>query len=118
MRLTRFSAGVRTVLENRGYSVTEAEDGGEALVALARNGDFDLMLLDLAMPTLSGHEVLRAARSSLVTSSLPIVVLTAMDQPGLEVQVLEEGADDYLQKPIDPMLLLTRIKAAMRRVAG
>ncbi len=109
---------VRHVLEQRGFVVTEVIDGGEALLALAKEPDYDLMVLDLGIPRLDGRDVLKATRASLTTASLPVVVLTASTEPGMEIRLLAEGADDYLHKPIDPDRLLSRITAALRRANG
>ncbi|MFC1660937.1 ATPase, T2SS/T4P/T4SS family [Gemmatimonadota bacterium] len=108
----------RRVLEKEGWQATEAEDGGEALVALAKGTPFDLMVLDLDMPTLGGREVLQATRKSFSTSSLPIIVLTATLDPTAEIKLMEDGADDFIRKPIGPPLFLTRVKAVLRRATG
>jgi len=108
----------RGLLEREGYAVAEAADGSEALVFLARGECFDLMVLDLDMPMLGGREVLRAVRASVSTAGLPVVVLTGTTDPGAEIDVMEQGADDYIRKPIDPPRFLTRVKAALRRARG
>lgn len=108
----------RGLLEKEGFAVAEAADGSEALVFLARGESFDLMVLDLDMPMLGGREVLRAVRASVSTAGLPVVVLTGTKDPGAEVEVMEQGADDYIRKPIDPPRFLTRVKAALRRARG
>jgi type II secretory ATPase GspE/PulE/Tfp pilus assembly ATPase PilB-like protein/CheY-like chemotaxis protein len=108
----------RGLLTKEGFRVSEAADGSEALVYLARGDAFDLMVLDLDMPMLGGREVLRAVRASLSTAGLPIVVLTGTPDPGAEIEVMEQGADDYIRKPIDPPRFLTRVKAALRRARG
>jgi Tfp pilus assembly pilus retraction ATPase PilT/ActR/RegA family two-component response regulator len=108
----------RSLLNKDGYRVAEAVDGSEALVYLARGDAIDLMVLDLDMPVLGGREVLRAVRASVSTAGLPIVVLTGTPDPGAEIEVMEQGADDYIRKPIDPPRFLTRIKAALRRARG
>ena len=109
---------LRRIMERQGYAVTEAADGGKALQTLAKHGAFDLMLLDLSMPRLNGREVLQATRKALKTASMPVVVLTGMDMPGLETKLLEEGADDYIHKPINPLVLVSRIRATLRRAKG
>ena len=76
------------------------------------------MVLDLDMPLLGGREVLRAIRQSLATAGLPVVVLTGTPDPEAEVELMEEGADDYIRKPIDPPRFQSRIKAAVRRARG
>jgi type II secretory ATPase GspE/PulE/Tfp pilus assembly ATPase PilB-like protein/ActR/RegA family two-component response regulator len=105
----------RALLEKQGYRVTEATDGSDALVRLARGEHFSLMVLDLDMPMLGGRDVLRAVRSSVTTAGLPVVVLTGTRDPGSEIELMENGADDYIRKPLDPPMFLTRVKAALRR---
>ncbi len=105
----------RSVFEARGYRVSEARDGAEALVRLARGEHFSLMLLDLDMPNVGGRDVLRSVRQSMGTVGLPVVVLTGAPDHATEVELIELGADDYLRKPIDPPLLSIRVKAALRR---
>lgn len=108
----------RRHLEKEGWEVTEAEDGGQALVALAKGDQFDLMVLDLDMPTLGGREVLKATRASLATATLPVVVLTGTTDPDAELNVPESGADDFIRKPLDPRIFMTRAKAVLRRARG
>jgi DNA-binding response OmpR family regulator len=107
----------RALLEKEHYSVTEATDGSEALVHLARGVDLDLMVLDLDMPTLGGREVLKAVRGSVRTAGLPVVVLTGSSSPELEIELMEQGADDYIRKPLDPLRFIARVKATLRRAS-
>ena len=109
---------VRAMLEKLGYRVSEASDGSEALARLAKGEFFTLMILDLDMPMLGGREVLRAVRRSLATAGLPVVVLTGTPDPDSEIELMEQGADDYIRKPIDPRRLLTRVKAVVRRAGA
>jgi two-component system OmpR family response regulator len=74
------------------------------------------MVLDLDMPMLGGREVLRAVRAS--SSGLPIIVLTGSIDADADIEMMEEGADDYIRKPIDPPRFVTRIRAALRRAKG
>ena len=106
------------MLEKLGYRVSEASDGSEALARLAKGEFFTLMILDLDMPMLGGREVLRAVRRSLTTAGLPVVVLTGTPDPDSEIELMEQGADDYIRKPIDPRRLLTRVKAVVRRAGA
>src|SRR5262249_28023051 len=107
----------RALLEKEQYRVSEATDGSEALVKLAGGVDLDLMVLDLDMPTLGGRDVLKAVRSSMRTAALPVVVLTGSGTPELEIELMEQGADDYIQKPIDPPRFIARVKATLRRAS-
>jgi len=101
------------LLQKEGYSVTIAEDGRRA-VDLFAQGKFNLVLLDLMLPELSGVEVCRAIRG---TSPVPIIMLTAKDSEVDIVVGLELGADDYVTKPYSSRELLARIKAVLRRQA-
>ena len=101
------------LLQKEGYSVTIAEDGRRA-VDLFEQGKFNLVLLDLMLPELSGVEVCRAIRGS---SQVPIIMLTAKDSEVDIVVGLELGADDYVTKPYSSRELLARIKAVLRRQA-
>jgi DNA-binding response OmpR family regulator len=106
------------VLEKRGFEVLEAEDGPPALELLDRRSDVSLVLLDLNMPQMHGSEVLEKIRGSLGTAGLPVVVLTSIEDPSVEVALLEAGADDYLRKPIDPGRLAARVQAVLRRAGS
>lgn len=85
---------------------------------LGERRQYDLMVLDLDMPKLGGREVLRRVRSSVATAGLPVVILTGSEDHEAEAQLMEEGADDYIRKPIDPPRFIARIKAALRRVGS
>ncbi len=109
-KLARF---VELELSYEGYQVVKAYDGRSGL-ALAETGDFDLILLDIMLPELSGMEVLRRIRRS---SSVPVIMLTARDSIEDKVAGLDKGADDYLTKPFAIEELLARIRTALRRNA-
>ncbi len=103
---------LRRVLGTVGFEVQTADDGESAL-RLAREERPDLILLDVILPTISGLEVCRTLRKE---SSVPILMLTAMDKEVDKVVGLEMGADDYLTKPFSVRELLARVKALLRRV--
>ncbi|MCL4369500.1 MAG: response regulator transcription factor [Chloroflexi bacterium] len=103
---------LRRVLGTVGFEVQTADDGESAL-RLAREERPDLILLDVVLPTISGLEVCRILRKD---SSVPILMLTAMDKEVDKVVGLEMGADDYLTKPFSVRELLARVKALLRRV--
>ena len=105
----------RSILEARGFDVIEAGDGEAALSQIARHDDTSLVLLDLNMPRLSGAEVLSNIRSAMRTAELPVVVLTAEQDPKLEIELMEAGADDYLRKPVEPRRLVVRVQSVLRR---
>jgi DNA-binding response OmpR family regulator len=98
-------------LTAEGFSVAVTHDGESAL-ALARSGAYDLVVLDLMMPGLSGFDVLRALRPQCTT---PVLMLTARDEDVDSIVGLELGADDYLGKPCNPRVLVARIRALLRR---
>lgn len=106
------SRGLRDNLEFEGYEVDIAEDGASGL-GLILNTHYDLILLDVMMPQMSGLEVCRKARSQGV--NVPIILLTAKTEEIDKVVGLELGADDYITKPFSLRELLARIKAALRR---
>ena len=99
------------LLEREGHTVTVVADGPSALTEFVQGG-YELILLDLMLPGLSGTEVCREIRS---TSSIPIIMLTAKDSEIDIVVGLELGADDYVTKPYSSRELLARIRAVVRR---
>jgi DNA-binding response OmpR family regulator len=99
-------------LEDEGYRVAQAENGASGLAAFGE-GDFDLVLLDLRLPDLSGFEVCRSIRSR---SIVPIIIVTAQTDTHDLVAGLEAGADDYVTKPVVAKELAARIRALLRRV--
>ena len=107
--------GLAIGLRQAGFAVDWLRDGHAADLALRDEG-FDLVVLDLGLPRLSGMEVLKRARDR--GQSLPILILTARDATGDKVSGLDAGADDYLVKPIDLDELSARIRALTRRSAG
>ena len=80
-----------------------------------RDDKLDLMVLDLMMPHVGGHEVLETAKASLATAGLPTIVVTAQNDRQMEIRVLCEGADDYIRKPVDPAVFMNRVQAPLRR---
>ncbi|WP_207782613.1 response regulator transcription factor [Phytoactinopolyspora limicola] len=99
-------------LERSGFSVHVVHDGAAALAAVA-DVDPDLCVLDVMMPRLDGREVLRRLRGD--GRHTPVVLLTQVGEAGERAMALEEGADDYLNKPFDPQELIARIRAVLRR---
>src|SRR5437763_7344978 len=98
-------------LRARGFEVLEASNGLEA-VALWEREDPHLLILDIMMPRMDGLEVCRRVRAY---STVPIIVLTALDAESDKVAALDLGADDYLTKPFGVEELLARVRAALRR---
>lgn len=107
----------RAILEREGFRVAEAGDGQSALQYMASGEACSLVMLDLAMPVLDGREVLRTLRGSFTTAGLPVVVLRGTADAETAVELMEEGADDYLRKPMEPARFVARLRAALRRAA-
>ena len=107
---------IRYNLDASGYEVIEASDGDDA-VKKAINEVPDLILLDLMLPGKDGYDVCRELRSNGKTKAVPIIMLTAKSQDLDKIMGLEYGADDYIIKPFNPMELLLRIKALLRRIS-
>jgi DNA-binding response OmpR family regulator len=95
-----------------GFQVDVASDGEEALRKVGTT-NYDLLILDVLMPHLDGRDVLRKLRQG--GSWIPIILLTQVGEAGERAMALEEGADDYLNKPFDPHELAARIRAVLRR---
>ncbi|WP_373518355.1 response regulator transcription factor [Pricia sp.] len=93
------------------YTTSKATDGGEGL-DMALNNDYDLILLDLTLPTIDGIEICKKVRAK---KNTPVIMLTARTEEIDRVLGLEIGADDYISKPFSIRELLARIKAVMRR---
>jgi DNA-binding response OmpR family regulator len=106
---------VKLLLEREGYEVLEGENGQQA-VEIAHREHPDLIIIDLMMPEMDGYQAIAKIRRDLSLSTLPVMVLTSEDGPGIEHRVLELGADDYVIKPFEAPVLLSRVRAAFRRL--
>ena len=106
---------VKVLLEKERYDVLEGINGCEA-VELATRERPDLLVIDLNMPQMDGYEAIRRLRRDVSMASLPIVVVTSEDGPEVERQVLDLGADDYILKPFEPPVLLSRVDSVFRRL--
>ncbi|MGO8831330.1 MAG: PleD family two-component system response regulator [Roseiarcus sp.] len=95
------------------FDVLAASSGPEAL-ALCQEGVCDIILLDVMMPGMDGFEVCRRLKANPATAHLPVVMVTALDQPADRVRGLEAGADDFLTKPIDEVALVARVRSLAR----
>lgn len=102
---------LRTGLSTQGYAILEAPNGRTALDLLSREGA-DLVILDLGLPDMRGHDLLKAIRAR--HPDLPVVVLSSRDDEGGKVEALDLGADDYVTKPFGMAELLARLRAALR----
>jgi diguanylate cyclase (GGDEF)-like protein len=110
-------AALRALLDDAGYVCDVASDGERAVVAM-RDALFDLVVLDLGLPGMSGADVHRQLRRDPRTRFLPIVFLTAHTDRQVKLAELEAGAEDFITKPYDAEELLARVGAAVRRWSG
>src|SRR5690349_11366145 len=91
------------------FEVLTAYSGREALDMLKKER-VDVVLLDVMMPGMDGFEVCRCIKGSAKTAHLPVIIITALDQPTDKIQGLRAGADDFLCKPVDDVALITRVR--------
>jgi class 3 adenylate cyclase/CheY-like chemotaxis protein len=101
-------------LQADGHKTAVAENGKVGLAAL-NTDSYDLVLLDVMMPEMNGYEVLEAMKSNSCFRDIPVIVLSALDEIGSVVRCIELGAEDYLPKPFDPVLLRARIGACLEK---
>ena len=101
-------------LTREGHKVVTAANGAAALELVAGQ-DFDIILLDLIMPEMSGFEVLRRLKANERTSHVPVIVISALDELDSVVRCIEAGAEDYLTKPFNPILLRARVGASLEK---
>ena len=108
VKLARF---VELELRYEGYDVTVCHDGREGL-QMVTDGNYDMILLDLMLPGLTGIEICRRVRKF---SNVPIIMLTAKSEEEDKLKGYELGADDYITKPFNPVVMIARVKAQLRR---
>jgi adenylate cyclase len=101
-------------LKRQGYTVSVAEDGVQAL-ELLRAHPFDLVLLDIMMPKMNGYQVLEELKSDSALRHIPVIMISAVDDLDSVVKCIELGAEDYLTKPFNPVLLKARISASLEK---
>jgi len=101
-------------LEQQGHSVAFAENGRKALQAL-REGNYDLMLLDIQMPEMDGYQVLEQLGADLRLRDIPVIMTSSLDELDSVVKCIELGAEDYLTKPVNPVLLRARVNASLEK---
>jgi two-component system cell cycle response regulator len=95
------------------FEVILASNGAQAL-EICERGQCDIVLLDVMMPGMDGFEVVRRIKSNPATHHIPVVMVTALDQPADRVKGLEAGADDFLTKPVDDIALVARVRSLVR----
>ena len=101
-------------LQRQGYRVTMAVDGRQALDIMSQQ-PFDLVLLDIMLPVMNGYEVLEHLKADHSLSKIPVIITTALDESDGKAKCLELGAEDYLTKPFNPVLLKSRIGDCLER---
>ena len=100
-------------LKNEGYGIIKACDGQEALEKVYKNKDIALVIVDIMMPKIDGNLLVKKIRE---VYSIPIIVLSAKNQDSDKILALDLGADDYITKPFNPLELVARVNAQVRRV--
>jgi len=101
-------------VENLGHTIDTAENGLQALDKL-RSGSFDLVLLDIEMPELDGYKVLETCLQDMELRNIPIIMTSSLEEIDSVVKCIELGAEDYLNKPVNPILLRARINASLEK---
>lgn len=97
------------------FDLTSCTNGLEAMLWLEAGNQPDIILTDLTMPVLNGEEVIAQVRSSSQYRHTPIIVLSSLDDSTLKVRCIDQGADDFMVKPFNPLEVVAKIKALLRR---
>ena len=105
---------LRRHLETMGHTTSESPDGESGLID-AEQQDIDLILLDILMPEMSGHEVLDILKQNKHTKDIPVLVISSLSELDSVVRCIDAGADDYLEMPVDPVLLNARVNACLEK---
>ena len=101
-------------LEQQGHTVETAENGADAL-EMMRDTPFDVLLLDILMPKMDGYQVLETMKDDATLRYIPVIVISSLDEINSAVRCIEMGAEDYLTKPFNPVILKARLDASLRR---
>lgn len=99
-------------LEKEGYEILKAIDGKEAISILNSENDIDLSILDIMMPKVDGYKVVKYLRK---ISNMPVILISAKNQDSDKILGLDLGADDYITKPFNPLEVVARVNAQIRR---
>ncbi len=105
---------LKQTLSSVGYTVNVVRNGQQAL-QITRKLLPDMVILDLGLPDISGHDVFRVLKNDPASRDIPLLILTGNDRENQEVEMLVGGADDYLRKPFDVPLLMARVRNLLRR---
>jgi len=103
-----------TSLEEQGQEADTAVDGEVALAMMAVS-TYDVVLLDVVMPGIDGHEVLQRMKQDFALRNIPVIMVSALDEMASVIKSIELGAEDYLPKPFDPVLLRARVNACLQK---
>ena len=106
---------IQQILESKNYKVDWFEDGQSLLIAI-KNNKFDVIILDLNLPDISGEKLIRIIRNQKITT--PIIIISTRNSIDDKVNILDIGADDFITKPFDSSELIARIKSTHRRHKG
>ena len=106
----------RTILEHFGFAVLEAADG-ESGVRMARESRPDLVLMDISIPIIDGHEATRILKADPATASIPVMALTAHAMAEDRIRAAEAGCDGYLSKPAEPNHVVAEVRRLLARKA-
>ena len=116
---SNFRYVLTSILENYGFTPTGAANGREALATLKKctvqNQFFDLIILDLLMDDITGFEIMDFMKENPELASIPVIIVSGLNEPKLIAQCISSGADEFITKPIDNYLLLSRINACMEK---
>ena len=100
---------LRKFFEASGMDVIEAIDGHQCIALAAKNSPH-VILLDVMMPMMDGYETIRRLKDNDKTKDIPVIILTALNDTGNQLRAIESGADDFLSKPIEEKLIITKVK--------
>jgi DNA-binding NarL/FixJ family response regulator len=103
------------LLNTLGYEVETETDGQKALSKIFNNKNYDLIILDILMPEIDGWQVLKTIRNNPDTESIPVIILSCLNNINYEISALKKGADDYIAKPFKNQELFARIESLLRR---
>lgn len=106
---------MKMTLEERGYTILEAPDGITALTVLAEHTP-DAIVLDINLPDIDGFELCKRMKAEPRSRNIPVLMATGLGKSGFEIMAIESGADDFIAKPVDPLVLDARIEMVVRRM--
>ncbi|MBA4149210.1 MAG: response regulator [Verrucomicrobia bacterium] len=105
---------LKFILEEQGHTVTAAKSGEEALAVLHTN-EFDLVLTDITLAEMSGIQLLTFMKTDMLWREIPVIILSGVNEPNTAARCVQAGAEDYLAKPVDPVLLQARVTTCLEK---